>query len=86
MCCYGASVYVFMWTDNYTVVPSVCENGRVFHWAYKQLPVKCKNTLDFIWEKNIWDKSVQAVIQAIASMNRVFGMCDKIQFCPFITL
>ena len=31
---------------------------------------------------NIWDKSVQAVIQAVASMNRMFGTCDKIQFVP----
>lgn len=41
-----------------------------------------------LYEKkaNIWDKSVQAVIQAIAIINCMFGICDKIQFCLFIIL
>lgn len=87
MCCYGASVYVFMWTDNYPGVPSVYKNGRVLQWAYKQILVKCKDSPEFIWEKtNAWDKSVQAFIQVIAGMTDEFYTYDKIQFCPFITL
>lgn len=39
-----------------------------------------------LYEKKKLDKRVQAFIQVITSMTNMFYTCDKIQFCPFITL
>lgn len=71
MCCYGASVSIFMWTDNCIRVSSVCKNRRFFFCKPIHNYQLNERIFMILYRKKMWNKSVQAVIQAIACMNYV---------------